>query len=1197
MKARLISVLLVIALLVTVGVVAAQAAEETGKPDFGQADYAAAVAMDFSNGNSYKCPICGSNKTWTAISGEKTSLSAGHYYLSDNVTAPSSGISVSGVVCINLNGKTISGNGSKVFATGSSSSTALNIMGLGDVKNTTDNYVINGSCGSIRLLGGTYSSIANAETPLIYVTGAGLRRVYVFEGAVVNGTIKAQYQSGNYGPSIYMHGGYIKRVELGSLDARGYTGRDGSELTGSPIIDELVIPEGRAVSISGLTEGASICVVEAEVGAQITKKYAATGDTYDGKNGALTSARSDENVSDFAQYFRTTPGYQVKVSEDKSYLIYDVSDEAEPCEFCGRPFDGNWSPVGKDFTGGTLEAGHYQLTEDLELATALVVNDNACIDLNGHNITSAGRVLEQSGGKLYLVGTTCTITGKATADPAATVHITGGELILKTGTFKHEVSTLPSFYVQGGTLEINDGVILTADRGDDDTTVEDDVRGNNVVIGSSGVVNMNGGVIENGTVIANGTYRGGANVLLLTDSSQFHMTGGEIRNGVVSTKENSYGGGNILLHKGLLTVNGGTIKDGYSQGQGGNILTIQGAMELQNATVTGGTGRVGGNICIRNAFKELSNRADVGIYIGKCTISDGTATGTATDAADAIGGGNIAYFGGTNIAKDGDPAEYLYFKLYDTTLDNGKAEKGYGGNLLISPSGASRVYATLFGPAVLKNGDAKFGGNLAVNNTGRSEVDLVAVNMSAGTARHGALAYVENANAQLATYSGTFDSTACTITDKGNGKGLYLRSGELALCGGTFKSDSSAKEGEAVYVGLSNTTGTLTFHNGLNGWPSGALNIQDGAKEKAIAINNSDCKLKIDTTNDNEVFVYFKDSRIGADGIIANGESNGAWTKDIKVANIVGTPAIEYKEGQLYVPTGKVADEWVNAQEKINAGEAVVVHGGVLNLTNNAAMQLAEGASVRAELNGYNANVTLAEGAAAAIFRATNNNIEKASKVTLAEGITTNSTAWNAAGYYNVVMPVNGEANAYTYHKLEMAMKNISLRIGDVGLYYTSEIKADETLAAMINSAGVLLGATNEGGVGGMADLMLKAKASDLDKTDGAFRGVGIENPDLSEVTSVLVKNIFKAGATNNAERGKIRIVGTPYVKFVTGDVLVCQDVVDYSMKLFLEDADVKITDQTKLGALKTFCDTWNVASFGWTLHNILGTAPAEPEV
>ena len=173
MKARLISVLLVIALLVTVGIVAVQAAPTSWTEDAtGWNDvYEESKKIDFSAGTVHTCPACGAvNATWTALTANTaltgTKEASVHYYLSADVTLKDKTLSVTNKVCLHLNNHKLSSN-QTVINVPEASAHYLAIMGDGVVECTGNDEALKQAGSATHLAGGTYKNAENATAPVI----------------------------------------------------------------------------------------------------------------------------------------------------------------------------------------------------------------------------------------------------------------------------------------------------------------------------------------------------------------------------------------------------------------------------------------------------------------------------------------------------------------------------------------------------------------------------------------------------------------------------------------------------------------------------------------------------------------------------------------------------------------------------------------------------------------------------------------------------------------------------------------------------------------------------------------------------------------------------------------------------------------------------------------------------------------------
>lgn len=173
MKKRILSVLLVIALLVTVGIVAAQAEDTATTPTPAQI-IAAANEMSFpyaaegeeATNQTGVCPICGGTDevTWeplTAATGKYTLNTTQHLYVANEEVdfGTSNVYPEGGNLHLFLNNSTITGSGGYMITNGGT----ISIFGNGTVTNTTDQEVFypRSSAWSNRgivIYGGTYES-------------------------------------------------------------------------------------------------------------------------------------------------------------------------------------------------------------------------------------------------------------------------------------------------------------------------------------------------------------------------------------------------------------------------------------------------------------------------------------------------------------------------------------------------------------------------------------------------------------------------------------------------------------------------------------------------------------------------------------------------------------------------------------------------------------------------------------------------------------------------------------------------------------------------------------------------------------------------------------------------------------------------------------------------------------------------------
>lgn len=333
-----------------------------------------------------------------------------------------------------------------------------------------------------------------------------------------------------------------------------------------------------------------------------------------------------------------------------------------------------------------LEAGHFQLQNDITLTTQMSMKEDAviCLDLNGyavdgadgkrmyslHNVgcelaimdtseaqtgvlrghgeyTGQGGIVWTRYGAFYLYsGTldasdlTVTNTGAAVCVPAGTFfYMYGGTITGGTAKYKYDAETgkysngnSGNVYVTGKFV-MYDGVIkngyawgaITA-RNDDGTAKSFyGGRGGNLVVAAGGEFEMRGGTIQNGKATV-----GGGNISV-DSTGNVLLEGGVITGGRVL--EYGRNGGNVYLNgsKATMTMNGGYIINGVAQNCAGNLYT--------QGTVTMNGGYIGGGTCMDwNTGKVDATDPTTNVYNvnGKFVMYGGTIAGGFSNIDTAV---------------------------------------------------------------------------------------------------------------------------------------------------------------------------------------------------------------------------------------------------------------------------------------------------------------------------------------------------------------------------------------------------------------------------------------------------------------------------------------------------------------------------------------------------------------------------------
>ncbi|MCM1494252.1 MAG: InlB B-repeat-containing protein [Bacteroides sp.] len=251
----------------------------------------------------------------------------------------------------------------------------------------------------------------------------------------------------------------------------------------------------------------------------------------------------------------------------------------------------------KDFTGGTLPAGNYYLSEDVALSSTLEISSgtvNLC--LNGHKLIGAGTssVIEIKGsGILHICD--CGISGTITNGKRSGIYIFSGSL-----------------YMHGGTI-----------------------TGNTANSQGGGIYNSGFFELSGGSISGNTTLDGGG--VFNASKGNFIMTGGTISNNTVVSKidtDNPGGGG--IYNEGTIQIKGGSISGNQAEDYGGGVYNgYQSHFEMSDGEIVGNSTTLGGGIFVASGTAQISG--------GK--ISNNTALeggGIRNAARLSISGGTIS---------------------------------------------------------------------------------------------------------------------------------------------------------------------------------------------------------------------------------------------------------------------------------------------------------------------------------------------------------------------------------------------------------------------------------------------------------------------------------------------------------------------------------------------------------------------------
>ena len=296
----------------------------------------------------------------------------------------------------------------------------------------------------------------------------------------------------------------------------------------------------------------------------------------------------------------------------------ETAVQADVCPHCQVAMDEiSWSSW--SFTDGNIAGGHYYLAREYYGQTGQInipENVDVCLDLRG------------------------------AAYFAENIHpfdIYGTLTVMDSGENGQFITTGKNGYSGGfakikptGTLNILSGTIRRLDK----ENIAIYVGG--LIYVEGGTLNMSGGLLTGGVAEATSSYNSqGGNVYMKGGSFQF--TGGTISGGMAMgyTGKKAQGGNLYIGNGATVTIDGGVMKDGYSEQDGGNIFISGINLTMNSGSITGGHAvRHGGNIAqtdetVENSVSLLGGSVTGGVAGGLIKeLADGTV------ARGSGGGGN-----------------------------------------------------------------------------------------------------------------------------------------------------------------------------------------------------------------------------------------------------------------------------------------------------------------------------------------------------------------------------------------------------------------------------------------------------------------------------------------------------------------------------------------------------------------------------
>ena len=908
-------------------------------------------------------------------------------------------------------------------------------------------------------------------------------------------------------------------------------------------------------------------------------------------------------------------------SKDDGYVKVNKLAEAKTCPVCGQT-NITWTRASgwNNTTNGSSSARKYShlvvdrnMSAELDFVNLQAYNTVCILWLDGYTVTMKDYVYkggdtdytetdnkaDGSGADVYLLGwqSQLNIMGNAkmisNSEKLPMFHFAntaagaGTTLNLYGGTYRHnKSSSLVLSVIRNGNADgincpdakvniYNDVVIGPENPQEPNTTGATNycnVRWN------GGTFNMYGGTIQNGY---SGVGNQGWNVMLL-GSGVFNMYGGTIKGG---SGTNGATGCNVHVRS-TFNMYGGELLNGKTtsyQAGGANLYVGVGSTggaapaKIPTANIYGGTIKGGTNINSRGHGGNINVGGAQGsgaydkVGYGILNISG---TALITDGSNASGyGGNIAVNMGATLNMTGG------------TVQNGKATNG--GNIGLYKGATANISG-----GVITEGKATSGGNIYVNGDTlviSGNTQITNGKNTAGYASYGGNIYMLNA-ASGTSIGGTVSGGTAI-----NGGNIYMLSGTADIS--ATVSAGKARFGANIYV-LTNdtgkTAGSVTFSGGSS---SGGILDKLGADATPYA---------------KDVYVYITGAGAGMNVILKN-DFSADWInfaksaeKNILTVDPSWTGAAIFENGANYVG-GAISDGYASAAF---TGQLTNARGHVVPIIadGNGGLKLVDFVVIDEEekQTGY---ATAEEALAAADKQPTkrivtrtdfamngeevvvdaindvtvtgtgkifgmdyDNNGYKTSNgwITAPEGVVQPEATVKGIRYVALKNAFEEHADAWSFHRVEIELTNVTVNVDKAGIYYKAQYKFDEVVKGRVDSYGVLLNlneapteeslATSSSELGGYADATLVA----------ASHGV---------------YGIFKDGKESNLADGKTKVFGNPYLAINTTG----EELEEYPMFTAAEAIGKSLADSMELAnekwdqltpndqtALNEFVNKWN---------------------
>lgn len=911
-----------------------------------------------------------------------------------------------------------------------------------------------------------------------------------------------------------------------------------------------------------------------------------------------------------------------------SQVVLDFSDGVPVCPYCGVQPAGGWIPLDEDITQRQDLNGHYYLTGNRTITGYYGVDGgSACIYLGNYNVAATrDYAFQVDNGTMTIMGRG-QVTGNHNkyAGVGATVDVVGGTLNLCGGTYSKGVTNacaVVTLRSGSGTVNMYDGTVICdgyADAG----------NGGNVRISSDATFNMHGGEIRDGSAVSGGNIAIDADggVFNMYGGT---VSGGiaQLADGTDNDGEVYALGGNIYVARGTMNQSQGAAISGGLAYTGGNIYFAGGKTATLAGTVSGGTGKTAGNINLRNGSTMILSEGamvtggvatfdggNIQVYKGVLEITGGTLTGGKAgrwggsifaDGANArvtlnsgkISGGETTGNHGGNICVDGEAV----LQLLGGTVTGGKAlhtTEGRGGNLYIGNADVQiKNTAISMGEAYVS------GGNIHIQQCTK---DILLENCSVehGTAAAGGNIYTYKTNLKLDGDTALKDGASQWpkgASFAGGGGNLFCQEGEIWVYGQVSGGDANLTGGNLevrnayVYIadGAVVSNGMATYDGGniaVNN--KGVLILTGATASGGTAGRNGDniysggsVVLEATAVAKDNGGVYLAggglrvyrsfDGNVAVSGLTLPDPLYGAtldekrftsvgdsFTGKVWLTQVRDNPCLFGKDGKLFVGAAYTYKDGVKTWYPDNAA-AIAGYGEAEYLVPDGDVTLAGGTYV-IDLAGQDLKIT---GSGRVIcFDSSNDTYETCGSAVISGPVLKNNLAQMVAGKYYVRIRTG---NSYSFHRLNMRISDISLRVSNGGIYYSAQWQCDDAVVSLIDCFGV--------GVS-VADMPTETLRYDSDTlhtnhSRTEFVSGGKQN-------GVLIRDILSASEANeNSIRGKMPIYAKAYVVLDDGTDRVQTVISGDNVAISLHDVLQSIDSQMPLyysnaKNLQDFRDYW----------------------